>query len=367
MKFLLWSFLLVLLLAAIAACGSEATPTAPPPTATQLPTATVVPTATLQPPTATPPPTATTPPTADAAPTPVPPSETADSQLAEISPDHPAALLSLLPADSLLYAFVNIETVVERPDLAEHVEFQLGHFVSMDELPFAEELLFAVGARSLVLSSPQSRGRWACILQGDLSRVGDALEEGAASGTGLSANVVDNHRGVDIFALVRTRESGEQSEIYLAVLSPEALAASPDPDTVRGIVDRQQDGGVLPRPLATLVEDWGLSDFLQAFVLRGIAGNIGPPGSPLNLTRISAFHATLGEDSTTTLLGLQQYDEERQAESATDWLNEQADSRWRDIGWGSSAVVDRWRSKGSTAYGEVQVPDEDMPAVVQGN
>ena len=289
------------------------------------------------------------------------------SPFVEISQDHPGVLLSLLPSDTILYTFVNIETATGRPELTEHVEFQLGHFVSMEELPLAQELLIAMGARAIVLSSLTSRGQWACVLQGDLSLVGVALEEGALTGAGLSVNKVDTHRGVDIFALVRTRDSGGQSEIYLAVLSPETLAASPDHETVREIVDRQQDGGLLPRALARLVEDWGLSDFLQAFVLEGIAGNIGPPGSPLNLTRISAVHATLGEDSTTTLLGLQQYDREEQAEAATDWLNEQEDSRWRDIGWGSSAVIDEWRHQGATVYGETEVPDEDLPAIVQGN
>ena len=364
MKFLVWLFCMGLV-GALTACGSSATPTAQPPTATLSPTATVAPTATLEPPTATPTPSG--PQTTSAAPTPTPPSETADSQLVDISSDHPAALLSLLPADSLLYAFVNLETVAERPDLAEQVEFQLGHFVSTGELPLADELLIAVGARALVLSSFLSSGEWACILQGDFGRVGDALGEGAASGAGLSVSIVDTHRSVDIFGLVRTRESGGQSEIYLAILSPDTLAASPDLDGVRAIVDRQLDGGVLPKTLARLVEDWGLSDFLQAFVLRGIAGNIGPPGSPLNLTRISAFHGTLSEDSTTTLRGLQQYDNEEQVEAATDWLNEQTEARWRDIGWGRSAVVDRWQSKGPTVYGEVLVPDEDVPAVVQGN
>ena len=325
--------------------------------------------ATLQAPTVAPTvaPTATAAPTASTAPAETPPPDPTQSTLAEIPPDHPGALLSLLPAESNLYAYINLETVVERPELAEHVEFQLGHFVSMDELPLAEELLIAVGARALVLSSLTSPAQWACVLQGDLTRVGVALEEGAASGTGLSVNIVDTHRGVDIFALVRTRNSGGQSEVYLAILSPEALAASPDQDAVRAMVDRQQDGGVLPQALARMVEDWGLSDFLQAFVLQGIGGNMGPPGSPLNFTRISAFHATLAEDSTTTLLGLQQYDREDQAKAAADWLNEQTESRWRDIGWGRSAVVEQWRSKGSTAYGEVLVPDGDIPAVVQGN
>ena len=42
--------------------------------------------------------------------------------------------------------------------------------------------------------------------------------------------------------------------------------------------------------------------------------------SPINAARFYAFHATLGEDSATTLRALQQYDDEEQA--AVAWLNE---------------------------------------------
>ena len=75
----------------------------------------------------------------------------------------------------------------------------------------------------------------------------------------------------------------------------------------------------------------------------------------------------LGEDSTTTLRALQQYDNEEQAAAAVAWLNEQPEPHLRDIGWGGSATIDQWRSKGSTVYGEATVPDEYVPALVQGN
>ena len=149
--------------------------------------------------------------------------------------------------------------------------------------------------------------------------------------------------------------------------SQETLATSPDLEAVREMIDRQIDGGDLPQPLAVMVEDWGLSDFLQAIVLEDYGGGINVQESPINAARFYAFHATLGEDSATTLRALQQYDDEEQAAAAVAWLNEQPKPHWRDIGWGGSATIDQWRSNGSTVYGEATVPDEYVPALVQGN
>ena len=392
---LLW---LLILLIALVACGAEAAPTAPPAVeATLAPTAdataTAEPTETprqsttvpsLVPATEAPPratetvaPTVTAEPTAiegaaprqrqrsgiaTPAPTGPPPTEAPQQNLVEIPPDHPAALLALLP-DSMMYAYINLETVWQRPDLQEHVEFQLAHFVSLDELPFAEELLVSVGADVLLLSSPFRTYEWAIVLQGDFTRLAEVLRTSAESGVGLSIDVIDTHREIDIFALARTKSSGRQSEIYLTLMDSEALAASPDHDAVREMIDRHIDGGRLPEDLATLVEDWGLSDFLEAFPMEGSVSE----DRPTDAASVYAFHAELSDGSTTTLRALQQYDDEEQAAAAVAWLNEQPEPHWRNIGWGGSAPIDQWRRKGSTVYGEAVVPDEDMPALVQGN
>jgi hypothetical protein len=280
----------------------------------------------------------------------------------EVPGDHPAAALSLLP-DSMMYAYINLETVSQRPDLQEHVEFQLSYFVTLDEVPFAEELLVSVGADALLLSTPFLTYGWAIVLLGDFARLDEALGAAARSGVGLSVSVVDTHRESDIYALVRTKSSGRQSEIYLTVLDSEALAASPDQDAVRVMVDRHIDGGRLPEGLAAMVEDWGLGDLLEAFPNEGTGGQ----GTPLDRQRIFGYHATLSDDSTTVLRALQQYDNEEQAAAAAAWLQEQDEPRWRKIGWGSSVAIDQWQHRGSTVYGEVTVPDADMPGLVQGN
>ena len=102
--------------------------------------------------------------------------------------------------------------------------------------------------------------------------------------------------------------------------SQETLATIPDLEAVPEMIDRQIDGGNLSQPLAVMVEDWGLSDFLQAIVLEDYGGGINVQETPINAARFYAFHATLGEDSATTLRALQQYDDEEQA--AVAWLNE---------------------------------------------
>ena len=383
---ILWVLLLV---AGIAACGSEGNPTAETavepttlpaigalttePSVVPATEGLVEPTATLAPaptPTAAATPTVPAPthtPRLEGGPSAPPPTEVPLLASVEIPPDHPAAPLAILPADSLIYAHINIETTSKRPELQDHVEFQLGHFVSGDELAMAEELLATAGARTLTFSIPYERYEWACILRGDLSMIAIALATGAESGGGLSASIAERHAGTDIYALVRARSSGRQSEIYLAILDSETLAASPDLPALREVVERARGALELPHALSAMIEVWGLGDFL---LLRDIAFfdlGASTQGTPLDKQRLFGFHATLAEDSTTILRGIQQYDDEEQAAAAAGWLQEQTEPQWLNIGFGSGATINQWQVMGATVYGEAVVPDGDLPGLVQGN
>ena len=282
--------------------------------------------------------------------------------MVEVPEGHPAAALAVMP-DSELYVYIDLDAVSQRPGLQEHVEFQLSHFVSLDELPFAEELLESIGTDALIFSFPIYRFDWAILLQGDFTRLAEALRVSIESGGGLSVSVVDTHWDIGIYALVRTKSSGYQSEIYLAVLDAGALAASPDPDALRDVLERHMGGGQLPKGLAEMVEEWGLGDFLEAFPIEGS----GDPDRPAEAASVFAFHADLADGSNTNLRALRQFESEEQARNAAEWLNDQTESFYFDIGWGSSAEIDRWRQRGVTIYGEVTVPDADVPALVQGN
>ena len=370
MKIVLWIALLALS-TAIAACGSAEMPPASPATAT--PTAApsdAVPTETVSSPALTP--TGAPEPTASegtATATPVPtasPTSPAPTEppTVEVPSDHPAAPLALLPEGSMQYLYINLESVPQRPDLRDHVEFQLGHFVSRDELPLAEELLLTIGARALALSTPFSSGEWICVLWGDFSSVAAALGTAAESQAGLSVSVAETHREVDIFSLTRASSSGYETGIHLAVPSGEFLVASPAWETVGEVVDRHLDGGDLPRPLATMVEVWGLGDYFFAASLEGLGdAQEGPVGA----ARFVGYHATLEEGATTSLRGAWQFEGEEQAALAAVWLQDQPEPHWRNIGWGQSVQIDGWQRRGSTVYGEATVPDADVPRIVQGN
>ena len=241
----------------------------------------------------------------------------------------------------------------------------MAHFVSGDELPLAEELLTTIGARTLSVANQFGRFSWACVLWGDFTQTSETLRLAAESGHGLSVSVVDIRDGIEIYTLVRTRSSGHESEIYLAVLNREYLAASPDVDTVRDMIDRQQEGGDLPQPMAVMLEEWGLADYFFVMDLGAIGG--GFPEGPLAATKFYAFHVTLAEESTATFRALQQFDDEDQAAAASAWLQEQTEPQYRRIGWGDSVSVDQWRRKGATVYAEATVPDERTPDLVQGH
>ena len=370
MKIVLWIALLALS-TAIAACGSAEMPTASPATATPTAASTdAVPTETVSSPALTP--TGASDPTASegtATGTPVPtvsptsPAPT-ESPTVEVPSDHPAAPLALLPGRSRDYLYINLERVSQRAELRDHVEFQLGHFVSGDEQPLAKELLLTTGARALALSTPFSSGEWICVLWGDFGPVAAALGMAAESETGLSVSVVETHREVDIYSLIRTRSSGYETEIHLAVPSGESLVASPDRETVREVIDRHLDGGDLPRSLTTMVEDFGLGDYFFAASLEGLGdAQEGPVGA----ARFFGYHATLEEGATTSLRGAWQFEGEEQAALAAVWLQDQPEPHWRNIGWGQSVQIDGWQRRGSTVYGEATVPDEEVPNIVQGN
>ena len=281
--------------------------------------------------------------------------------------DHPSAPFAMLPANSLIYTHINIESTKSRPDLREHVEFQVSHFVSEDQLPFAEELLAGLGVRTLTLSRPHERYEWACILRGDMSLIASALSSFSETGEDLSVSVIETSAWTDIYALVRTRSSGRQSEIYMAVLDDETLAASPDYPALFDVVARSREPLQLPHALSSLVKEWGNGDFLQVVNAAFFGLGATAQGTPLDRQRLFAFHATLAEDSTTVLRAIQQYDDEEHASEAAKWLQQQDEPRWRNIGWGSTATVDQWRQRGATVYGEVTVPDADVPGLVQGN
>ncbi len=338
MKIALWLCLLFLM-AGVGACGDgpTATPTEQPANETpERPTATP----TEQPPAETPPPVAETP------------------------LDHPLAPLAMLPADTKVHIFVDLETVTQRPAFRDDVEFQLSHFVDGDEIPLAEDLLRSIGADAIALSSLYTRFGWACVLRGDLTRVQGVLRQAAESGAGLSASIIETHRKVEIFALVRER-ARSKSEVYLAVLDQETLAASPDLDAVREMIDRRQDGLILPQPLAMMILDWGLPDYLAVHKTENGSGDA--QSSPIDAVKIYAVHATLAEDATTTLRFLNYFDDEEQAATAADWLGEQEEPYLRNVGYGIGAQIDKWRAKGPTVYAEVTVPDKDALELITPN
>ena len=343
---------------------ATATSTRPPVTDTPKPTAA---TTAEQPATETPERPVATPAGPPATEAPERPVATPAEQPATDSPaNHPGALLAMLPAGASQFIFVDIEAAMERPALREVVEFQLGDFVNLDEIPLAEELLRSIGVSAMALGDFYTRYEWACILSGDFALVQGALRLAAAAESvgGLSASMIDAHRDVEIFSLVRNTSRSE-IQVYLAIPDRKTLAASQDLELVKEIIDRQRDGLSLPQSFAVMLEDSGHPDYLDALRL-GSDPNLTLPG-PLSAAKYYAFHATLGENATTTMRALQQFSDDDQAAAAAAWLGEQEDSFWRRIGYGSGARIDQWRAEGQSVYGEANVTDEDFLGLIQPN
>ena len=70
----------------------------------------------------------------------------------------------MLPAGASQFTFVNLEAAMERPAFRDVVELQLSHFVNLDEIPLAEELLRSTHVSAIVMGDFYTRFEWACIL-----------------------------------------------------------------------------------------------------------------------------------------------------------------------------------------------------------
>ena len=292
------------------------------------------------------------------------PSEIPQLPIVEIPSDHPATLLAMLPASTTDFMFANIETVMERPVFQEIFQYDLMDFVDDEKSP-SEELLRSAGVNALILGNNREY-EWSCILRGDFTLMQEALNLAITiSGNNPSTELVEEHRGIKIFGVFLERSYAQRDVLYLAMPSLDTLALTKDLDRMREMIERRLDGGSLPESLAAMLEDWGLPDYYFALSLGGLGGD--SQDSPIAAARFYAFHATLSSGSTTILRALQQFDGEEQAAAAVAWLQEQAEPRFRRIGWGDSVSIDEWRQKGATVYAEATVPDEDVPGLVQGN
>ena len=290
----------------------------------------------------------------------------AEQPATDFTSNDPASLLAMLPAGASAFIFVDIEAAMERSAFRESVEFQLGHFVNLDEIPLAEELLRSIGVSAMALGDFYTGSEWACILSGDFALVQGALRLAASvdSVGGLSADMIDAHRDVEIFSLVRNTSRSE-IQVYLAILDRNTLAASQDLEQVKEIIDRHRDGLSLPQSFVAILEEWGRPDYLDALRL-GSDPNQTLPG-PLGAAKYYAFHAKLGENANTTMRVLQQFSDDDQAVAAAAWLGEQEDAFWRRIGYGNGAEIDQWRAEGQSVYAEAEVADEDVLGLTQPN
>ena len=264
----------------------------------------------------------------------------------------------------MIFTYANIETVMERPAFEEILEYGLMDFVNDEKSP-SEELLRSSAVNVLILGYDHEY-EWFCILRGDFTLMQESLELATTiPDTNPFTELVEDSRGVKIFGVFLDDGYHPLDELYLATLNQDTLLLTKDLDLMREMVERRLDGGSLPEPLAVMLEDWGLPDYYFAQSLEGMDGD--SQDSPIAASRVYAFHATLSEGETTTLRALRQFDDEEQASRAVAWLQEQTEPRYRRIGWGDHVSIDQWRHRGATVYAEATVPDEDVPALVQGN
>ena len=273
----------------------------------------------------------------------------------EIPPDHPAALLAMLPSDAAQFVFANIETAMERPVFREELEYGLEEFVDDEKSPGAE-LFRASGVTAMVLGYNLDYD-WYCILRGDFTLMQEALKLATTiSGDNPSTELIEEHQGVEIFGVFLERSYAQRDVLYLAMPYQDTLVLTKEFEPMKEMVGRRLDGGSLPQPLAVMLDDWGLPDYIHAYDTAAVGGG---QSTPLDATKFYAAHVTLEENEDTTLRLLYQFDSDDQASEAAAWLQEQTEPRFRTIGYNKRMQHSQWTQKGPTVHAHITAPDED--------
>ena len=158
-----------------------------------------------------------------------------------LMPADPAALLSVLPADGAFFAYVEVETVLQRPGLRGELEDAMDTLTKETNGVISEELFLSADVQSAAF------GGAAAVLSGNFQRFPAALRGAASAGAAETIDVeaVEIYR--DTLILRVTADIGYPAQAYVAVLLPDKAVIAPPLDHVKDLIDLYLDHGEEPR------------------------------------------------------------------------------------------------------------------------
>ena len=266
------------------------------------------------------------------------PSATPEPDEVDIARDHPAALLAALPGETEYFTYSNTGAMRRNPAFVEIVEEGLLDFVESDRRVPDVMLPLIEGIGTVTIGvGPAPRFRWTELLQGDFTDVQHHLRQAAGeTGGSVITTLAEEYRGVEIFAVVEDLDYIQNQELYLGTPEQELLIITEELILARETIDRLLDGGKLPRPFASMLDDWGWPDYL--FVHR----------LPLRTYRAEISHLNFRENETAIMREIRQYPNNEQAASGAIRLRDEP-----------PAGLGAWMQKGSYVFSEATVSGEE--------
>ena len=272
------------------------------------------------------------------------PSATPEPDEVDIARDHPAALLAALPGETEYFTYSNTGAMRRNPTFVEIVEEGLLDFVESDRRVPDVMLPLIEGIGTVTIGvGPAPRFRWTELLQGDFTDVQHHLRQAAGeTGGSVITTLAEEYRGVEIFAVVEDLDYIQNQELYLGTPEQELLIITEELILARETIDRLLDGGKLPRPFASMLDDWGWPDYL--FVHR----------LPLRTYKAEISHLNFREDETAIMREIRQYPNDEQAAAGAIRLRDEP-----------QAGLGAWMQNGSYVFSEATVSGEEALKLIE--
>ena len=282
-----------------------------------------------------------------------------EGPLAESEANHPAGLLSGLPADSLHFVFVEVNLVLQRPAMREEVEHGFEILAGRTFGVIGAELLAAADIKSAAFGTTTDEYLGAAIVLGSFESFLEVLREAPSLAETNSRfdppEVLDPHRGMELFVFPW------YDDFFIAVPDSDTLLLAESPELLKEIIDRHLDGGDLDASLAGLLSHMDRVDLLVAFSLETGGAGQGDGSSPAPPT-FYAHAGFLNEGETSTVYAYIEFAEDAHAEEAISFVSEQPDLSGLFFRYNSDTVKpvgEIWQD-GRAVIAKAVVPNKDV-------
>ena len=178
-----------------------------------------------------------------------PTEEPEDGPTAQTPLAGPAALLSVLPGDSIAFVFVEVQTVLQRPGLQEELEYEMDTLTNATNGVISEELFRSANVESAAFGTgPEGGSQGTAVLVGDFHEFPATLHQAAAARAAelVHVEVAEIYR--DALILRVSADIPYPEANYLAIIPSDNVAISPDLGFVKTQVDLYRDDDPATEP-----------------------------------------------------------------------------------------------------------------------